>query len=362
MELETAMANENANIPALAKAMSTLTGFDREDMDTGGKSLGILQFCMSAVSGEVHQIGSDETGAYTLLTSQTEFADGTALADRTLMQYHDSGETDFTYWRHGVLNTVTGAKFIQVATDFKGYIGYNASGELDDTTTDIRELIVRTPLVAFLYLNGTEGEFIWYGDERHGIVMDGQTHLRAHQNGGFFVGGGLELTGIANNGETFTSLSGGGCGDEDVKMFYSTATTLPKMFKEGASGEWRFTDDDDKLGIFRTAKCSYNLDTAGTWSLAEINADYVAMTVVATNNKLAPVVMVVGQTLYATRSDARDHASAEYYRIKTDGLPSQEFTPVASYIIHDEADGQIETGADGEIYVVLNHKHLVPIF
>ena len=72
---------------SLAKSSSTFTGFDREDMDIGGKSLGILQYCQSAASGEVYQIGSDETGAYTLLTAQTHFADGTALADRTNINF-----------------------------------------------------------------------------------------------------------------------------------------------------------------------------------------------------------------------------------------------------------------------------------
>ena len=348
--------------PSLEKSMETLTGFDREDMDTGGKSLGILQYCHSAASGEVHQIGSDETGLYTKLTGQTLFADGTSLVDRTLMQYHDSGETQYSYWRHGYLIEETGSKSIQVAADFKGYIGYDANGDLIDTITDIRELIVRTPLVAFLYLNETKSTIEWLGDERHGIVMDGQTHLQQHQNQGFFVGGGLDIIGLINNGTTFTSIDAGGCGDEDVKMFYSSISTMPKLYKEGVAGEWTITDDDNKLGIFSGGLCSYNLDTAGTWSLATIGLDYVIMMPIATNNKLAPIVMLVGQSLHANRGAARDNAPAEFHRIDSYGLPSNEYHQLGSIIIHNSGTGQIEIGANGEIWTSWNKNFPMKIF
>ena len=457
----------------IAKDLSTFTGFDRESMDTGGKDTGILQYCHSAASGEIHQLASDEAGIYTLLTGETQFADGTALADRTLMQYHDTGETEFSYWRHGVLVSVTTAKFIQLAADFKGYIGYNSDGDLDDTITDIRDLIVRTPLVAYIYINSTEDELVWYADERHGIVMDGQTHLQQHQdrgffvgsglditgitnNGtaladrtlmqyhdtgetefsywrhgvlvsvttakfiqlaadfkgyigynsdgdlddtitdirdlivrtplvayiyinstedelvwyaderhgivmdgqthlqqhqdrGFFVGSGLDITGITNNGTTITSVGAGGCGDEDIKMFISEATTASKMFLEGAASEWRITDDDSNLALFRTAAVVYN-DVSATPVLSAIGNARVVMTLIATNNKLNPLVWLVGQELHTTRGIARAKAASSYWRAALGGLPSNEFHPVGSVIINNESTGTAEVGAEGEIW------------
>lgn len=350
--IQNVLSGNVSSMAVLAKAMSTYTGFDREDADTGGKSLGILQFCFSASSGEVHQLGSDEAGVYTKLTAQTHFADGTALVDRTFMQFRDTGETAFTYWHHGALVTNTDAKFIQVAADFKGYIGYNEAGDLDDTITDVRELIVRTPLVGYIYLNQTEGEFVWYGDERHGTVMSGQTHLEQHQKqkgGGFFLSKGLDIHGIVNNGTTWTSIEAGGGGDEDIKMFFDAIATAPKIFMEGAASEWRITDDDNKFGIFRLSKVCYN-DITGTPSLLEINADRVVMTAMATQNKLAPVVWLVGQKLHATRGLARAKAASDYWRIKTNGLPSQEFCPIGSVIVNSEANGTAEVGADTEIW------------
>lgn len=356
--------DENDTYPnPITKAADTLTGFDREAADElTGKPTGILQYCHSAVSGEVHQIGSDADGTYSLLTGQTLFADGTPLVDRTLMQYHDAGETEFSYWSRGVLVRETGSKSIQLAADFKGYIGYGTNGDLDDTITDVRQLIVRTPLVAYLYLNGTKGTVEWFADERHGIVMDGQTHLQQHQDKGFFISTGLDISGIVNNGAVFTDVSAGTCGDEDIKMVISLLTSMPKIYKEGAAGEWTITDDDNSLGIFRSAKCCYNLDTAGTWSLQEIDLDYVVMMPVATNNKIHPVVMLVGQTLHSDRDDARKNMPSEYYRINAAGLPSHELHPLASMIIHNEATGQIEIGSDGEIYCSCKHGFPIGVF
>ena len=347
---------------ASSKANAVLTGFDREDADVGGKSLGILQYCHSAISGDVHQIGSDADGIYAKLTGQTHFADGTLLADRTLIQYHDAGETSFSYWRHGVLVTVTDAKRIQLAVGFDGYVGYNADGELDGTVTDVRELIVRTPLVTYLYLNATEGELVWFADERHGIVESGQTHLMAHQDDGFFISSGLDISGLVNNGATFTAIAAGAAGDEDIKMSFSDIASMKKLYKEGALAEWRITDDDNSLGIFRAGDCCYNLNTAGVWSLTPIANDYVVVMPIATNNKLAPIVMLIGQKLHLNRGEARDHAPAEYYRINAVGLPSKELRQLASIIIHNESAGQIETGANGEIYIDWKHKIPVAMF
>ena len=348
---------------AVLKSAETLTGFDREqtNQDASQKNMGIMQYCHLASSGEIHNIGSDRTGAYTLLTGQTTFADGTALADRTIMQYHDAGETDFSYWLRGKLVTVTTAKFLQLAADFAGYIYYDEDGEIEVGETAADELIVRSALIAYIYNNPTTGELVWLADERHGIVMDGQTHLQQHTQVGFNVVAGLDISGIANNTSTFTSVSAGAGGDEDIKMVFSEITTAPKIFKE--SGYWRITDDDNKLGVFRTAKCSYNdVSTPGSEVLAEINNDYVIMMPMATNNKLNPIVILVGQTLHLNRGAARQNMPAEYFRTKANGLPSHEFHPLASMIIHNESTGQIEKGADSEIYTSCVHGFPMGIF
>ncbi len=347
----------------IAQTASVLTGFDREapEVSASNKNTGIMQYCHSASSGDVHQIGSDADGTYSLLTSQTTFADGTALADRTLMQYHDSGETQFSYWYKGNFIEVTTAKFIQLDTDFEGYIYYTEDGDLHVGETDAKELIIRTTLIAYIYLNPTEDKIIWFADERHGIVMDGQTHLQQHMSQGFFRVNGLEAVGIANNVTHFTSVSAGRGGDEDIQMTFAEVTTMPKMFLE--VGYWNVTDEDNKLGIFRDNKCCYNyVDVVGSEILTEINADYVIMMMIATNNKIHPFIMLVGQELHDNRGDARDNLPAEYYRIQANGLPSHEFSQLTAMIVHNESTGQIEVGADGEIYIDWKHGFPMSVF
>ncbi len=355
IELVDAMAAESANVPALAEGISTLTGFDREDAENGGKSLGILEFCLNAASGEVHIIGSDKKGLYTLETGRTTFADGSALADRTLCQYHDSGEADFSYWFEGELVTVTDAKKIQVATDFEGYIYYNDAGELDTTITAAHTLIVSTALVAYLYLNGTENELVWYADERHGMVMDGQTHLAMHKDEGFFVANGLEMAQITNNDTDFDPISIGNCGDEDVKAWFETVTSTAKfLYMEGASSHWRIQTDNTKFGLVDSGNVVYN-NISGTPTLTTIGSDRVIMTFVATNNKLAPIVKHVGQTLYTTRNRARDGVQSDWWRQVLDGLPGPELQPIAAVIINNSSTGTVEEGADGETWYDMKH-------
>lgn len=358
ISIQEVMSRNGSSMETIAKDVSTLTGFDIEASAAGGKASGIIQYCHSAVSGEIHQIGSDIDGTYSLTGGHTHFADGTILTDRTFMQYKDSGEDNFSYWRHGVLVTHTGAKFITLAVGFKGYLIYDENGNLDNTETDPRVLIVGAPLVSYIYLNAAKGTVEWLGNERHGIVESGQTHLMKHMDGGFFVVQGLDITGIADNSGVFTGISAGKGGDEDVAMVYQATTTIPKLYREGT--EWVIDDDDNKLGKYNgSLECCYNLDTAGTFSLVAIGGSYVIMMWIATNNKIHPIVAIVGQTLHSTRKDARDHADDEFFRINASGFPVQEASRLASMIIHDQASGEIETGVDGEVYVYYKQRNQV---
>ncbi len=348
--------------PALCKMAETLTGFDREDMDTGGELNGILEYCHSAADEEVHVIGADEAGTYSLKATTT-FADGSALTDRTLCQYHTPTETKFSYWRHGVLVEVTTAKKITLADDFEGYIGYDADGDLDDTITDVRDLIVRTPLVAFLYLNDLTGKVTWYADERHGNVISGQAHLLVHQDGGFFIAQGLDIPDVSNNDTDFTTVGAGNCGDEDIVMRISEMTECPFMYRSGTGGKWIISDtSDSKFGYYVSGAVRYNLNTGGVWSLESISNDRVATFFVATNNKLHPVVKIIGQILHTDRGTARDRIESDWWHMDTEGLPGQELQPIGSMLINNSSTGTIEKGNGDESWYDMRHGGSIPRF
>ena len=343
-----------------ANAMKTegLSGFNRLD----STSLGIIQFCYSASSGEVHQIDEDMT--YTLLTSQTTFADGvTPLADRTVAAYHSTTEDDFSYWYQGEKITVTGIKTLQIADNGGGYVYFNSDGELELASSSFSAIVLNTLLV-YLQWNTTENEFHYFADERHGITMDPITHIYNHETKGFAFASGSDITGLANNGTTFTAVEAGIFSDEDIEHVIDEVSTAPFIYREGADGQWRMSSASNALGYLPSGNDLKwnNEDSGGTgiWGLDTMvsNNDYVVYTFWQTNNALAPVVRTVGQKYFGSRSAARNELSYAVNKLKLDGLPSPEMTPIGSMILHTIASGQIEQGSDGEVWI--DHRFVSP--
>lgn len=353
-QLELENAKDNA-IKAIIKAASGLNGFDREAMRMGGKQNGILEYCHEVSSGEVHIIGSDEFGTYTVESGRTTFADGSPLVDRTLSIYHDAGETMFSYWYHGAFIKVTDAKKIQIPVGFDGYVYFNDDGELEiDPTKTEAQLIKDEVVVAIVNINSA-GEFIWYADERHGILQDGEDHLQQHISRGFYLGdkNSLAYQGASIGSATYTGFSEGVLFDEDVEMYIEAMTHCPKLYKLGPNFDWTISHDDNYVTIINpsTNKAQWN-DLSGTEAVLtdvndESNNDKTVAYLLATNNKLHPLLTLIGQELYTDSTDARHKAPSAYARVETDGLPSHEFRPIYSVIVNK--NGEILAGADGEL-------------
>ena len=346
-------------VPATNKVNQHLMGFDREAMYAGSKELGILEFCYSAASGEVYQIGSDSEGTYTLLTSQTTFGDGTALADRTIIQYKDPSMSHFTYWFGGQDEDVTTSKTLQLDVGFNGYIYYDADGNLANSVQVAGRLIKEFTLISYIGLNLNK---IWYfADERHGILQDGETHLQRHTDVGFYLKQFMRITGVANNVSTFTAITAGVGADEDITMVLASISTIPKLYKLGAYFD--VSQDDNELALLDTSVAQVNSipTPSSNGTLVDLTGnDRMGMVMVATNNKIHPLMMIVGQTAYADRGTARKNISAEWFRIKVFGLPSPEMHTAYVFIL--DSDGAIETGADGEICLDAQHTYPFGIF
>jgi len=343
----TKINNNTAYLQALHVALKNPMGFDREGAITS-LSTGILQYCHSASSGIVYQVGSDKDGAFSELTSQTTFADGsTALADRTVALYHDPTKASFSYWFEGELIEVTGIKTYQVPVSGANYLCFNSSGDLE-IENDARTVIMHKALVALVYNNETDN--IFFADERHGLVMDGHTHLNLHQTRGFKwakAGGGCEVYGISNSATTFTKISESKYTDEDIRMSIPEITTAPFMYKN-SSGFWVLTAEDDALGHTDSGDLQYNPVAGGLSNVS--GGDYIIMSMWATNNKRYPIVKIIGQDIFTARGDARDRLSAYVTELSTDGLPAPEMIPFASYILH-ESDNGIYPGDNGELWI-----------
>jgi len=325
-------------------ATALYNGFDSENTDTMGQ----LEYCHNAASGVVYKI--DKSKVYTKLTAQTQFSDGSVLADRTLAFVPDANTS---YWALGELITVTSSKKIQFTNDsLEHYVAFESDGELH-VQTSTTDAITKHVLVAVITNNAIANEPVWFADERHGIKQSGESHLIIHATRGFANVYGLDVQGLVDNGTTFTKITAGLSYDEDIPMAFAETTAIPSLYREGVGGAWRLTPTtSNKLAHFVLTKAVYNRYNAGTdtWDLYEIDSNYIATTFLATNNVLAPIVRLVSQSADASRTIARAKAPANWYRIKKTGLPSSEAHAICSIVVHMENTGQIELGTDNEIY------------
>lgn len=334
-------------------------GFDREAGWAGGKNQGVLQYCSSAASGEVYNIASDKDGAYTKLTGQTTFADGTtALADRTVAIMPDSGEANFSYWFAGHLIEVTGIKTYQVTAATGSYVCFNSLGNLE-VENDARTVIMHRSLLAFIYDNSDPN--IWFGDERHGSNFNSHVHLNLHQTVGLRwarVGGGAEVYGLADNGTTFTKISEAKFADEDIRMVIAEASTAPFVYKE-TDGNWDWLTADNNLFYAPVTDPQYN-DISGGGGLADLTGnDCMIMVILACNNKVYPYIKIIGQEAFADRTTAREALYAYVTQLSTVGLPGPETRPICSYIISSQ-DNALEKGADDEIWIDHREGNVIP--
>jgi len=236
--------------------------------------------------------------------------------------------SDFNYYSLGHKFTVSTTNSVQI-TDTEGlWFIYYASEML--TASQIPwDFTSGKVFVSNLYWDAVNKISILFGEERHGIVMDGATHEYTHRvhgaevTKGSFVAGDYILSGDgSSNTHAQLSLTDGVLYDEDIKLPIVNAATpsnpfeqilspiakLPIYYRGGTevSPVWRKRAatnfpvyDNSPNTIF------YNNLNAGNWTLANA-ADryYVATWVVVTNNIFEPVVCLLGNKQSATIKEA----------------------------------------------------------
>jgi hypothetical protein len=324
------------------------SGFNRRDTDT----MGILELCETAADGVVHRI--NQNSQYTKLTGQTTFGDGTPLADRTLVHYPVAGH-DIDVWVNSVKYSFSTSQIKQFnATDGMHYAYYTSTGiEVADNFNP--EYFATTPILSVVYGNAGTGEKVVFGDERHGIQMDGATHRYFHFNFGTRYESGFEIQGLAENGTEYTQISSGVAADEDIIMTRGAQTTSPFWYLDGTA--WRGVIDGVKLGYIESGNTyiSYNPIVSGVGSLEEVTTvDFVCVHFCLTNDAEYPVVKILGQQRYGSKAQARDGIKEELDNLELTGLPSPEFLYIGSVIL--SRDGKLQLQDDGSLYLDLRNS------
>ena len=231
--------------------------------------------------------------------------------DSTAMTFtiSDSGGS-FDFWVQGVKYTKTGDDSV-VITDTEGewYITYNNSGVLTASQTPWEIEDEDAALVANIYWDATNKEANFLGMELHTFSMPSITHYHLHECIGTLYEEGF---GITDNADGTIDISGGQLHDEDISIYVTddigsgwwdqvlSPAELPIYYKDGASGLWRRVYNGTSPTYFTYQDGGdnpyWNQFTGGTWQLtASANNAYSAWWILATNNIMEPVVVVMGQ-------------------------------------------------------------------
>lgn len=222
------------------------------------------------------------------------------------------------------------------------YIYFDINGNLQNTQTADPTLFTDNALVGIIYWNTDTSTQTYYGEERHGLVMDGATHSYLHTVFGARYLSGLGLIGFtigsgsANADAQFTS-DAGSLRDEDILLTPAAQSQIPILYRQGTL--WRKKTADSYPVIYSgtagytgaNGRLPYNLLSGGTWSLSEVpNNNFVLVHFFGTNDVNNPVVGIQGINTYTSISNARAGANTEIASLT--GLPFAEFVPIGTVI------------------------------
>jgi hypothetical protein len=261
--------------------------------------------------------------------------------------------SEFVVWCKGVKYTYTSAQTVVIPnTTGLHYIYFSSSGVLS-TQMSFFSWAEHAP-TAYIYWNATTSTAVYFGDERHGVVLDWQTHEYLHRTRGAaiangFLASGYTLNNSATNAATQIAIESGTFFDEDMKIdIVSTATPtagtyqqnllfpakIPVLHLQGTS--WVMdapTDFPFKQG---TSRPQYNSVSGGVWSTADVGNNQHATTwILATNNLTYPVIAIIGQSATDNLGEAEAFSFAD---LTLTGFPSVEFRPLYK-LIYKASDG-----------------------
>ena len=255
----------------------------------------------------------------------------------------------FTYFHNSTRYVKEAQDSVAIAdTEGMHYIYYDGA-TLTATTTFSISLITTFALVAAIYWDADNNVGVIVCDERHGNVMDSTTHAYNHLTYGARYATGLAIQGLDTSGNGSADshvqfgVQSGSFWDEDIEHTITPGSPqalvepaqIPLYYRSGA-GLWRrIAATAYPLTTTGTGRAAYNLNNAGTWSLAEVDSTkFVLMHYFATGSISAPIIGIVGQAQHATLAAAQSAAKTELTTLVLDGIATltPEFVPVGTAI------------------------------
>lgn len=254
----------------------------------------------------------------------------------------------FNYYVDGVRYTANAAQTQVIPASSGLSIFYFTSAGLTYTSSvsddDFEIIVEEKAICAVLYYTTADGTYIYLGEERHGIQMDGKTHHYLHDVFGCQYETGFALNTItadasgALDEHAQFGVDAGKVYDEDIAMSASTvaaATGLPIFWRSGTNGYWR-TVTKAGFSVYTTAAASritYNAVTSGEWSLIEVtNNQFALVHIFATTKTTNQIIAIMGQNQYSTLAAARAGGATEINNLLLGSLPGPELRALATVI------------------------------
>ena len=300
------------------------------------------------VDGQITSIDSDIDAYRELQKEPTGFPNRTDSAisfndgSRTFTIQPVSGSYDV--YIKGKKYTKTTAESVTIPTVAGNhYFYFDVNGTLQQTQVFDSQIITDNAFISIVYWNTDLNSRTYFAEERHGLVMDGQTHSYLHTVFGARYISGAALQGFSVDGSgtlaanaQFTSDSGS-IRDEDILHQFLAQSQIPILYRQGQL--WRRKAADAYPVIYSgtagytgaNGRLPYNQLVTGTWQLTQINnSALVLVHIFATNDIANPIVGVQGINQYTSITDARINANTEIATLS--GLPFAEFVPIGSVI------------------------------
>lgn len=277
---------------------------------------------------------------------------GHAVRTDSQMSFDDSTRTftispvgdSYTVWCVGTAFSKTSALSVTIpdATDLY-YIYFDTEGNLQYKTTYFTW--DQNCPTAYVYWNTATQKAEFFADERHGIVLDWQTHEYLHRTRGAAIANGFATSNYVLNQDgsqdshAYFELAGGTFFDEDLQVdIVSTSTPSTNSWGQDLAYPAKIpvfyltadgwvadapTDFPFKKG---TGLAYFNDGT----SLTEIHTNKFGIAwIVATNNLNYPVLAIMGQAEYANIHDVE---LTEWNDLNLTDLPIVEMRPLWRYV------------------------------
>lgn len=247
----------------------------------------------------------------------------------------------FEVWCKGIKYAFTGTESVTLPNSSGFYfIYFDQDGELQ-YRTNYFDWPNDAP-TAYIYWNATTGSAEYFGDERHGIVLDWQTHEYLHRTRGAVIANGFNISNYTISGDGSLDshaqfdLAGGTFFDEDLQVDIinsqnpiqntwqqdlSGPARIPVLYIEGIG--WTLDPPTNFPLKFGSIHPQYNLENGLGWTTEDVGTNkYLPMFIIATNNLNYPVMAVMGQGQYTNIADAEE---VSFAGLNMNGFPSTEF-------------------------------------